>query len=532
MVKFEELPIDLTAEEAEELSKLVDTSADETNGYKWDEDFQRELLGLLLNDRHFLLESLAIIKPNYFVNETHRHICEILFKHFDKYATLPSKVQMTNELYGVLDGKADEIKVLHIGEYNQILLDYLPGMESRDYYRDKIVNFAKTQALKQAFHKSLQAIKEDPESDATWETVHEVLRDAMTVEHNFDLGLDYFQTMEERYERMNKEEEMGDRFTSGFHAIDSALSGEGLKRGEIGSWVGLSGTGKSLCLKVGAIANINRGKKGLYISLEIDQDGVAERFDAELSSMMESPDVKDEDRVTIRNLLEKKQIVFDSVKDYQDNVSKDDSQMLIIKQFPGGQMDMAAFRAYHSQLILRGFHPDFIIIDYIGEMKDYKGIPTHESRYRITRDLRGFAVEENVLVLTAMQPNRTAKEVIRSGDLIDDENLGDSYAQIKPLDAMWTINQLQEEKDCGLARMYVAKHRSGKSRFTFHVMFDYDTLAIRQISYEKYSTILKEYRNTKETTTTDSMKSVIKEREAINIIEGNQRESKYRMERG
>lgn len=530
MVGIEELPIELTEEEAAELSKLVNPDAVDESTYKWDEDFQRELLGLLLNDRHFLLESLAIIKPNYFVNETHRHICKILFKHFDKYKTLPNKVQMINELNGVLDGKADEIKVLHIGEYNEIVLDYLPGMESRDYYRDKIVNFAKTQSLKQAFHKSLQVIKEDPESDATWGTIHTVLRDALNVEHNFDLGLDYFQTMKERYERMNQEVIMQDRFTSGFHAIDNSLTGGGLKRGEIGSWVGLSGTGKSLALKVATIANISKGKKGLYISLEIDQDNVAERFDAELSSIMESPDV--EDKITIKNLLDKKQLVFDFVKSYQDDVRIDDQdQMLIIKQFPGGQMDMAAFRAYYSQLGLRGFHPDFIVIDYIGEMKDYVGIPTHESRYRITRDLRGFAVEENVLILTAMQPNRTAKEVIRSGDLIDDENLGDSYAQIKPLDAMWTINQLQEEKECGLARIYVAKHRSGKSRFSFHVMFDYDTLTIRQISYETYSTILKEYRNTKEKTTTDMMKDVIEDRKVRSIIDGNKREANFRMER-
>ena len=78
---IEQLPIELTKEEAAELSKLVNPDAEKTNAYKWDEDFQKELLGLLLHDRNFLLESLAIIKPNYFINENHRHICEILFKY-------------------------------------------------------------------------------------------------------------------------------------------------------------------------------------------------------------------------------------------------------------------------------------------------------------------------------------------------------------------------------------------------------------------------------------------------------------------
>jgi hypothetical protein len=262
-----------------------------------------------------------------------------------------------------------------------------------------------------------------------------------------------------------------------------------------------SGTGKSLMLVTAALSNLLRGKRVLYITLEIDQDRTAERFDAQLA------DPAKQHGVTIKNLHEKKEIVFKALQDFTEDA--EDKRLLLIKQFPGGAMDIPTFRAYYAQVVMHGFQPDMIIIDYVGEMKDYPGIPTHESRYRIVRDLRGFAVEEKVCILTAMQPNKSGKDAIKNGLVIDDDSIGDAYAQIKPLDAMWSINQFQEEKECGLARIFVIKHRFGQSRFVFYVLYDYDTLSIKQISQENYEIKLKRYRMLKETTTEDVMKDVI-----------------------
>ena len=139
------------------------------------------------------------------------------------------------------------------------------------------------------------------------------------------------------------------------------------------------------------------------------------------------------------------------------------------------------------------FNPDLVIVDYIGEMKDYPGMPTWESRQKMTRDLRGFAVEEKICLLTAMQPNRSGKEAVKAGLLIDDENLSDSYGQVRPLDAMWTINQTIVERGCGVARIFIAKHRDGESRKQFYVQFNMKNLKIDQISEERYLAITKEY---------------------------------------
>jgi hypothetical protein len=77
--------------------------------------------------------------------------------------------------------------------------------------------------------------------------------------------------------------------------------------------------------------------------------------------------------------------------------------------------------------------------------------------------------------------------------VIDDTNLADSYGQIRPLDGCWSINQMQAEKEAGIARIFVIKHRHGKSRFTCYVRFDMKTLQIKQISSDGYDKIWKEH---------------------------------------
>jgi replicative DNA helicase len=496
--EFEDGDFGLTEEEMKVLGTLSDPDSVSKNKYNWDQDAQREILSLLLHDRYFLIQSADLIKAGYFTNESHQLVARILFNYFKKYKAVPSKIQIMQELKDVLASKDSKMRVSNLGELNTVYEYYLPGSSSREYYLDKITNFAKAMSMKSAFGKCLEEVEKAPEDEDTWNKIHLILKNALDVDRNFDIGLDYFQSYEERYERMKEKSDKGEIFITGFKDIDESLGGGGLSRGEIGSIVGLSGSGKSLFLVKAALENLNLGKKVLYISLEIDQDKVAERFDAQITNP--NP-YTDHNGITIKNLIDNQEKVFDSLKEYL--FEKNDKKLLIVKQFPAGDMDIPKMRAYFSQLGIQGFKPDLVIIDYIGEMKDYPNMPTWESRQRIVRDLRGFAVEEQVCVFTAMQPEKRAKEAIRLGGIIDDDMLADSYGQIRPLDALWSLNQLQTEKECGLARIFIIKHRFGKSRFTIYVQFDYDTLRMRQISENRYKSIKMTYENTKKVSAAD-----------------------------
>jgi len=184
-------------------------------------------------------------------------------------------------------------------------------------------------------------------------------------------------------------------------------------------------------------------------------------------------------------LLNNKDEVIKTVEEF--GKDQDDQNQLIIKQFPGGQMDANGIRAFHAQLSLRGWKPKLIIVDYVGEMKDDPTVKKYESAYRILRDLRGFGVEQQHCTLTCVQPNASAAK-LEIGQYIDESNIGTSFDQFKPLDAFWSINQQTIEKDAEVGRAFVIKHRNGKSRFPFKLGFDYKmgTLDIFEISKEKY----------------------------------------------
>jgi replicative DNA helicase len=485
---------DLTPEEMAAFEKQIDPDEGVSEQYQWDETFQRTVMGMLLNDRWFATQGRDLINPNYFTDEVHRLLCSVLFSYLDKYKTIPTKLVVGEEVRNAVQSKDTKVRYHFLSETNAVYESFTPGIETRDYLIDKITNFAKLMALKSAFNKCLALIKKEPDSEDTWTKIQSQLREALLVDRNFEMGLDYFQTFEERYERMKAATEAMEQFTSGFDAIDENLLGGGPHRGELYSWIGLSGAGKSLMLVTAAVRNICKlGKRVLYISLEMDEDKIAERFDAQIANL------------NINELAAQEELVKKAMQENLDHF--DDPRLLVIKQFPPGTLTVNTLRAYMQQTQMLGFKPDLVIVDYIGEMKDYPDMPTWESRQKVVRDLRGLAIEEQVCIYTAMQPNKDAREAQKKDGLgsgvIDDTNLADSFGQIRPLDGCWSINQMQAEKEAGIARVFVIKHRHGKSRFTFHVQYDKNTLAIKQITGTEYDKIWKQYTFTKKITTSD-----------------------------
>jgi replicative DNA helicase len=502
MSEYDDGDLGLSDEEAKLLKTLSDPDNVSKEKFIWDQDAQREILSLLLHDKTFLIQSVDLIKPGYFTNESHQLISRILFNYFKKYKGSPSKIQLIQEISSICSAKDSKVKVGHVGELSAVYEYFMPATGTREYYLDKITNFAKAMTMKMVFSQCMEEAEQAPEEETTWIKISNLLRSALDIERNFDVGLDYFNSFEERYERAKVKREENEIFVTGFKDIDDSLGSGGLSRGEIGSIVGLSGSGKSLFLVKAGLENLNLGHKVLYISLEIDQDKVAERFDAQFVNPHPFGDAHN--GVTVKNLLDNEDKVFEALREYISD--KENKQLMIVKQFPAGDMDLGKMRAYYSQLGVSGFTPDLLIIDYVGEMRDFPDMATWESRQRIVRDLRGFAVEEQICILTAMQPGKVAKQAITLGGIIDDDMLADSYGQIRPLDALWSLNQHPTEKECGLARIFVIKHRFGKSRFIIYIQIDPDTLRMRQISEARYKTIKMTYENTKTVTAADALK--------------------------
>lgn len=466
---------DLNPQEQERINQILseENSSQEHSRFSWDDGFQTRLVGALLTDRYFLVQSLDKIKPNYFSKEIHVQIVNFVYSYFDKYKTLPEKWFLKEEISKLYQDKPSEIQTFSISEIEKVYDFYIPGVDTREALVDKITYFAKVQSVKIAFHRCLDKMTKAPEDESTWNYIYDQMRQTMLIDRNYEPGFEYFLNIEEMFERMKRTYEGVDSFTTGFDGIDNALTGGGLQIGNIGAWIALPGTGKSLAMCKASVENVKRGKKVLYITMEMDELGISQRFTSQWIGC------------DINNLMSSKQKILSYVENF--NQDKLDPNMLVIKQFPGGTMDVNGIKAYYSQLVMRGFKPDLLVVDYVGEMKDDPSLQKYESAYRILRDLRAFGIEQKHCTITCVQPNSSASKLEQS-QYIDESNIGTSFDQFKPLDCFWSINQQPLEKDAGVARLFVIKHRNGRSRFPLWVSFDYDlgTLNINEISHEAY----------------------------------------------
>ena len=460
------------------LDTLVNAAAEETH-YTHDAEINQKILGLVICDKNFLVQSMDLIKPEYFEDESHRLIYSIVHDFFKQYHEMPSKVVIENE---IKEKRANDQNLLdYLGQLEMIIFNYIPGQHSRDYLLNKITDFAKEQAVKVGVAKTIEFIK--GRGRDKYAKIGEVWRGVLTVDRNHELGLDYFKTLEERYDKMMEDDGNKDMtFSSGFpektlmgglktRGIDGLLTAGGLCRGEIGAFLGLSGSGKSIALINAASQNLLYGKKVLYFTLEMGEDKIAKRFDALLSE------------TSFSALIENRSIVIDAVRSHVRH--EIDQNRLRIKHYPGGTANIDTFRAYLNQVHLHdGFKPDLVVVDYVGELKDIVGVQTYESRQMLVRELRTLAVEENVCVLTAFQANRKGREIQEFEGSIEDDALADAFGQARPMDAIWSINKIEGSN---VGWIYVVKHRDGISKRQIYYKMDTNILKMEEITREDFT---------------------------------------------
>jgi replicative DNA helicase len=479
---------------------LVDPDASKDVHFNWEEDFQRHVISLILLDKQFMLEAMDLVKPHYFTNKAHQTACSIAFDFFKRYGILPEKVFLVQEFKDRLKGNKSLPYLL--GEINVVFDFFQAGMESREYLAKKIEYFAKIMAVRNTFSETVKLMQKEPESEETWGKIHEMWRKAMLVERNFDIGIDYFKSLRDRLSDAEDEADQAHRFKTGWVSVDEEVGG-GFSTGEVIAVVAPSGVGKSLSLACLCAINLMRMKKGVYISCELKDKKVARRMDAILTGLnvktlnAEKEDVfsRIEELRSGNQVIKKagdKQWFENSVGGSSVSIAPDeDFSPFIIKQFPARSASVNTLRAYLSQLIFRGFKPDFVIVDYVGEMKDIPGMETHQSRAQIISELRGMAEEYDVFIAIALQPNRSGKEESKNKHgKIDDTHFADSFAQIMPLDGAIALMQNDMEKQMGVGRGYVIKLRDGKSRFDFYLSFDQENLRITEIHKETYKGIM------------------------------------------
>ena len=424
--------------------------------YEFNENIQRGIIYLLKSDKDFYLQIINLVEPHYFEFPTHSKIFSVVRDYYEKYKKLPTddfieqEIRKTKSQKESIHDYTDEIEYINRLDTSAI--------DGQDYFLDLIEAFAKREAMKEAIKKSLLLIKED-----RMEETEQLVRKALTVSRTVDVGQEYFDDLSSRWNRTYNSEAQ-DKYKTLLPSLNKSLEG-GLGEKELAMVIAPPGVGKSLWLVNQAVQSMMEGRKVLYVSLEMSEDKIAQRFDS-ITTLIPQAHLKDP---SAQLKVEERLSIF------QTNFP--DSQ-LMIKEFPCGTATVNSLRALLVQLRnYEEFSPDVIIIDYLELLR-----PTRENQHeyqaqqRIAEELRGLAMETKVLLWTATQTNRMGRAV----KIITDSELGDSYGKIRTCDFAVSLNQNEEEFDNGIMRAYVVKSRNGRPRFTVPMKIDYNILRMSE----------------------------------------------------
>ena len=423
--------------------------------YDFSENIQRSILYLLKSNRDFYLQIVNLVKPEYFEFPSHSKLFETVRDHYEKYGKLPNDEFILQDVKSRLNAKE------HVSDYEDELI-YINNLDlsatsNPDYMLDLVEKFAKKEAMKSAIAQSISLIKED-----RVEEVEALVKKALLINRDIDTGQVYFNSVKERWERLyNKKEE--NKYKTFLPAINKSLEG-GLGCKELAMVVAPPGVGKSLFLVNQGVHSLMEGRKVLYISLEMSEDKIAQRFDSVMTLI---PQFKLKDPTAQLSVKERLELFQDQFKG-----------QLVIKEFPTGQASINTIRNLMVQLQnYEDFTPDLLIVDYLELMRPTRDVQQeYHAQQRVAEELRGLGMEYRMLIWTATQTNRQGRMV----KVITDAELGDSYGKIRTCDFAMSLNQTEEEFDLGKMRGYVIKSRNGRPRFTVPVKIDYGTLRMSE----------------------------------------------------
>ena len=369
-----------------------------------DEKKQKLLIEYLLSSPDTFALCQNIVDPDYFDPE-YRNSVAFMKKYFDEYNTTPSNEQVdaeTNNSFVEREVSKDEVK----------------------YCSTEIETFCKRKAIEKAILQSPQLIEE-----GDYGTVEAIVKDAVTISLNKNLGLDYFGTVEDRLERMLKD---SPTLSTGWAGVDELLFG-GLSRKELLLISASSGGGKSITLANLGYNYAEMGYNVLYISLELSAEIIAQRYDTMYTGIS-------------------RQIWRDEVTTISTKVTaageKEGMGRIDIIQMPTGT-SANDIRAFLKEYYLHhNLMPDLLILDYIDEMAPNETVSADnvwEKDRRCATQLRQIGVDENMIVATASQLNRSAVGATHH----DHSQIAGGISKINVADVYWSIIMNENQKAAG-----------------------------------------------------------------------------------
>jgi len=394
------------------------------------------ILSNLLNNEDYCRRVIPYIKRDFFEG-SHRTVFDLITQFVGKHNKLPTTSVLELELRkssapdDILNESA--ILIAEISKKIDIDTDYLIK-ESEKWCRDR--------AVYNAIMDSIQII-DGKSKDKTEGAIPEILSDALGVSFDQAIGHDYIDNSDERFEFYNTKE---DRIPFDLDYFNKITKG-GLPNKTLNIALAGTGVGKSLFMCHCAASALQQGKNVLYITLEMAEERIAERIDANL---MDLP---------IEQLQRISKNAFDSKIQ---KIATASIGKLIVKEYPTGAAHTGHFRALLNELKMKkNFKPDMIYVDYLNicassRMKGLGGsINSYSYIKAIAEELRGLAVEFNVPIVSATQTTRSGY----SNTDVGLEDTSESFGLPATADLMFALISTEELEELGQLLVKQLKNR-------------------------------------------------------------------------
>lgn len=346
------------------------------------------ILSNLLYNEGYGRKVIPFLKVEYFANKLDKSVFGAMQHHIEQYNTFPNKTALLVELDQLTTFSGDEM--VDVKKRVQDLEDQPANVE---WLVDQTEKFCKDKAIYNAIFSSIK-ILDDRTGKSTPGMIPSLLEEALAVSFDTHIGHDFIEDAQSRYDFYHRKEE---RIPFDIAYLNKITKG-GLPRKTLNVILAGTGVGKSLFMCHCAASHMSMGKNVLYITMEMAEERIAERVDANL---LNTP--LDQLSLLPRDVYDKK----------IERIRESTLGKLIVKEYPTASAGSANFRHLLNELKLKKkFIPDIIYIDYLNicassRMKQGANVNSYTYIKAIAEELRGLAVEFNVPIVSATQTTRS-----------------------------------------------------------------------------------------------------------------------------
>jgi len=397
---------------------------------------ERTILTNLIYNEDFLRKVLPFIEPDYFDSRIERVVFEEIANFIAKYDKMPTK-----EILGIEIKDRTDLTQQEYSETVEVSNSLENEEINQQWLLDATEKWCKDRAIYLALMESIR-IADGGDEKKNRDAIPAILQDALAVCFDNNVGHDYLEDYEERYDFYHQTEEKIPFDLEFFNKITKG----GLPNKTLNIALAGTGVGKSLFMCHVASSVLLQGKNVLYITLEMAEEKIAERIDANLLN------------VNIQDIGELPKQMFENKVN---NLAKKTQGTLIIKEYPTAAAHEGHFRSLLNELQLkRSFKPDIIFIDYLnicassryskmGSVNSYSYIKS------IAEELRGLAVEAQVPIVSATQTTRSGY----SSSDVDLTDTSESFGLPATADLMFALISTEELEGLGQIMVKQLKNR-------------------------------------------------------------------------